>query len=239
MPGGDAVLEAERRADGEHPLSGLQARRVAELHDRQVRGVDLDHRDVGALVGADDLGRELAPVGEAHGHLVRVRHHVRVGEDVAVGADDEAGARAAHRLARPRLLVRRRDAEALEEVIEGIVRREPLDTTLGGLRLLHHLDVDHRRPVAVDEAREIRQSAHHPVHHRWRRRGGLAEVRRRRRGRGARGLGGQVARAGAERHRDGHDRQHAPQGRGKTRVKLGMHGTLPVKFANSRQVLRF
>ena len=36
-------------------------------------GVDLDHRDVGLLVGADDLGGELAPVGEAHRHLARAR----------------------------------------------------------------------------------------------------------------------------------------------------------------------
>src|SRR6516165_9655097 len=56
---GGAVLEAERRADGEHPLSGLEARGIAELHDRQIRPIDLDHRDIGALVGADHLGRKL------------------------------------------------------------------------------------------------------------------------------------------------------------------------------------
>ena len=97
------------------------------LHRRQVGGVDLDHRHVGTLVGADDLGREFAPVGQAHRHLVGVRHHVRVGEDVAVRADDEAGARAAHRrLVAARRLIRGRDAEATEEVEERIVRRQAL-----------------------------------------------------------------------------------------------------------------
>ena len=63
---------------------GLDLRGIAERHGRQVLRVDLDHRDIGALVGADDLGLELAPVGEPHGHLVGVRHDVRVGEDVTV-----------------------------------------------------------------------------------------------------------------------------------------------------------
>ena len=36
-----------------------------KLHHRQAGGVDLDQRDVGAPVGADHLGLELALVGEA------------------------------------------------------------------------------------------------------------------------------------------------------------------------------
>ena len=42
-------------------------------HRRQVLRVDLDHRDVGALVDADDLRREFAAVGQAHGHFIRIR----------------------------------------------------------------------------------------------------------------------------------------------------------------------
>src|SRR5205823_5727749 len=94
---GGAVLEAEGRADREHPLPRLDARRIAELDDRQIGRVDLDHRHVGPLVRADDLGGKLAPVGEAHGHLIGVGHYVGVGEDVAVGIDEETRARAARR----------------------------------------------------------------------------------------------------------------------------------------------
>ena len=83
--------------------------------------------------------------------------HVGVGEDVAVGADDEARARAAHRrLIRVRRLLGRGDAEAAEEVVERIVGRQALRDRRG-LRLLHHLDVDDRRAVALDQRREVRQ----------------------------------------------------------------------------------
>ena len=68
--------------------------------DGQALGVDLHHRDVGRLVGADHFALELAPVGEAHAHLVRAFDDVRVGEDHAVGVHDEARAHALARLLR-------------------------------------------------------------------------------------------------------------------------------------------
>ena len=45
-------------------------RDVADAHERQAGRLDLDQRDVGALVGADGLGLELALVGERDDHLV-------------------------------------------------------------------------------------------------------------------------------------------------------------------------
>src|SRR5262245_23128766 len=57
------VLEAEGRADREHPFANLQPVRVAELDGRQSARVDLDERHIGAAVGADDLRLELALVG--------------------------------------------------------------------------------------------------------------------------------------------------------------------------------
>ena len=63
-------------------------------------------------IGADDLGLELPPVEQAHGHLVRAVHDVIVGEDVAVTGDDEARARGLLELGR---LHR---AEAGEEPLE-------------------------------------------------------------------------------------------------------------------------
>jgi hypothetical protein len=72
---GDRVLEAERRADGDHPLADLELGRVAELDAGSGTGrFDLDQRDVGALVAADDLRLELALVGELDGNLIGAFH---------------------------------------------------------------------------------------------------------------------------------------------------------------------
>ena len=57
-------------------------------------GIDLEHRDVGVGIAADDLGLELAPVEQPDRDLLGAFDHVVVGEDVAVGRDDEAGAAA-------------------------------------------------------------------------------------------------------------------------------------------------
>ena len=75
---------------------------IADLDHGQVGRVDLDHRDVGLRIGANDLRREFALVGEPDENLVSGAHHVGVGEDQAVGADDEAGAQARGGRASPR-----------------------------------------------------------------------------------------------------------------------------------------
>ena len=67
---------------------------VAQRGGSEVVRVDLEHGQVGARIGADDLGLELTPVEQADRHLVGAVHDVIVGEDVAVLGDDEARARA-------------------------------------------------------------------------------------------------------------------------------------------------
>ena len=47
------ALEAERRADRDHPFADLELGDVADAHRGQAGRLDLDQRDVGALVGAD------------------------------------------------------------------------------------------------------------------------------------------------------------------------------------------
>src|SRR6185295_17494709 len=121
---GHAVLERERRADGEHPLTRTQLRRIAELHDGELLAFDLDDGDVGALVDTDDLRRIFAAVGHAHRDFVRVGDDVRVREDVAVGADDEARAFALalrHVTATALATARARQPEALEEFLDLVV----------------------------------------------------------------------------------------------------------------------
>ena len=54
----DGELEvAERAAEGQHRLPRLKLRRVAPRDGGQIGRVHLDHREVGELVGADDLAR--------------------------------------------------------------------------------------------------------------------------------------------------------------------------------------
>ena len=84
MPDVTRVREAERIADRDDVVADAQRRRIAERDARQVRGLDLQHREVGAFVGADDARREAAVLEQRDGDLVGVRDDVVVREDVAV-----------------------------------------------------------------------------------------------------------------------------------------------------------
>ena len=65
--------------------------------------IDLQHRDVGLGVGADQFGLQLRAVGEIDLDLVGVGDDVVVGDDDALlGIDDEAGAERLHLLRRRR-----------------------------------------------------------------------------------------------------------------------------------------
>src|SRR5215831_7621732 len=93
----DRVRQAERVADGHHPVARLHLRRVAEFRLRQRRFRmfhELNQRAVGERVASDDLGGVGVFVIQIQTHLDldRVFDDVVVGEDEAVLADDEAGA---------------------------------------------------------------------------------------------------------------------------------------------------
>ncbi|MNO74942.1 hypothetical protein D3C76_659620 [compost metagenome] len=114
------MVEAERRADRQHPLADLELVGIAELEGRQVLGLDLQHSHVAARIGADQLGLVLAAVGQAHENLVGVGHHMVIGQDVAITGNDEAraqGLRLALAAATGSATLVARDA-ALEEVAE-------------------------------------------------------------------------------------------------------------------------
>ena len=92
--GRDALAQAERGADGHDQLADLQLAAVALGERRIARVVDLDHGDVGLLVGADHLRLGLDAVPERDGDLVGVFDDVVVGQDVAVVVVHEARAEA-------------------------------------------------------------------------------------------------------------------------------------------------
>ena len=93
-PGRDGAVVAERVADRDHRVADADGVGVAERQRRQrprVR-VDLQHRDVGRGVGADDLRLHALVVREADVDRARVLDDVVVRDDVAGLVDHEAGA---------------------------------------------------------------------------------------------------------------------------------------------------
>ncbi len=88
------MIEAEGIADGHDPLADAHAVRVAKGGKRQRRAtdVDLDERDVGALIAADHARRQLALVVQPHANVRGVLDDVVVGKDVAAGVYEDAGA---------------------------------------------------------------------------------------------------------------------------------------------------
>ena len=144
----EGEVVTQRVAYGQDPLAHPGRAAVAERSGDEVLGVDLEHREVGVRIGPDDLGLELAPVEQAHGHLIGAIDDVVVGEDVAVLGDDEA--RAGALLEAGLLLHRGHAPEELFEAggtsIRGAFRR--------GLSLLAGLDVDDAGLDVLGDRRE-------------------------------------------------------------------------------------
>ncbi|MNO74979.1 hypothetical protein D3C76_660020 [compost metagenome] len=85
------MVEAERRADGQHPFANLELVGVAELQSRQVLRFDLQQCHVAARIGADQFGLVLTAIGKTHENLVGIGDHMVVGQHVAIVRDDETG----------------------------------------------------------------------------------------------------------------------------------------------------
>jgi hypothetical protein len=117
------------------------------------------------LSAPNDLGLELALVGQANQNLVGRIDHVGIGQDVAVGADDEAGTqRTALELARRipgipgipgwRGMKRRKNSYIGSSSSNGKgCAPAHCCARLGGA------DVDHRRPLLLHQFGEVRQAA--------------------------------------------------------------------------------
>ena len=71
---------------------------IAQLHDWQISGFDLNNGDVRFLIRADDLRRKIAAVFQFHGNFVGALDHVKIGKDVSIGPDNESGAFTLNRL---------------------------------------------------------------------------------------------------------------------------------------------
>src|SRR5437016_1097310 len=156
--GRNAVLEAERRADRNDPLTLLDARRRRHVERGQVLGVDLDQRDVRARIGPDDLRREFAAIGQLDRHFTRTVDDVRVGDDVAIGTHDESGAQSLRRNRLRHLRNAILSAEALEEFAERAIGVDVVGIETGDLRLADDADIDDRAARLLRQHGEIRQA---------------------------------------------------------------------------------
>ncbi len=95
---------------------------------RQVAGIDLQHRQIGQAVGADQQRFVAAAVLQHYGNLLGVFDHVAVGDDIAALVHDHAGAERQH--------------------VGGAVQVAVVDVHHGGRGAAHCLVVAHRRFVA-------------------------------------------------------------------------------------------
>ena len=87
------MREAERIADRDDVVADSQLARVPERHARESARVDLNDREIGALVRADDFRGQASVIEQRDRDLVRVLDHVMVRKNVALGRiDDDARA---------------------------------------------------------------------------------------------------------------------------------------------------
>src|SRR3990170_917491 len=139
--GRDGGLQPERRADREHPVTDLHPVGVAEpgVVERALAVVELQDREVGLLVQADDLGPVLAAVERDDLDVGRAIDDVRVGQRDAGRVDDDARAEAALRDPLGHLA-----EEPPEELLaEELLERRAARGAAGAAR--HRVDVDDGR----------------------------------------------------------------------------------------------
>ena len=157
------AAEAERVADGEHPVADARVL-LRELDEREglAVGLDLDQGNVGARVGADQRRRIFVAVLHRDGDVLGVLDHVVVGHDEAVRRDEEARALRQSRR-RLLLLLRHAFAELLEEVVERVVLGQIGHArdlvVLGDLGVALDVDADHRGANPGDEVGEGQRRA--------------------------------------------------------------------------------
>src|SRR6185369_14107477 len=109
----DGEAEAHGIAEGQNELSGLQGGRISPRDAGQIAAVDLDHREIGEWIGADDLAVPYPLVTGSDADVHRAIDDVIVSDDVAVGRNYDAAANAMFDL---RLLrTHARESELLSE----------------------------------------------------------------------------------------------------------------------------
>ena len=170
------IFKTKWRTDREYPFANANFIGVADVHLRQARRIDLQYGDIGALIGANYLGLELALVGQGDVDFICICDDMGIGNHIAVGRNNETGT--LPQVAQRRFLIRillawiaarciRRIGIAAR-IRNGIGRHEAAEKFVkivfvvlllpfppGSPRL--GADVDHGRSVFFNQLRKIRQ----------------------------------------------------------------------------------
>ena len=77
--GGDRVVQAEGRANRQHPFAHAEVGGLADGNHRKACRFNFEHSHIGLGIAAQDFGLEFAPVGQLHGDLAGVGNHMGVG----------------------------------------------------------------------------------------------------------------------------------------------------------------
>ncbi len=157
-PRGNALIEAERAADGQHPLTYLDGVGIAQTGGDQPgrRILQADHGHIGLRIGAHYLGGELASVGEGHRDFAGLFRHVAVGHDVSGTVDHHPRASA---MPGPRRGQAFKAVAEVEEVLKEALHVRwqvvALEAAAGKLGLLDlHIDAHHAGPQGPGRGRE-------------------------------------------------------------------------------------
>ena len=92
------LADAERVADGKDHVTHAHLFHAAQRDGGEVVERDLEHREVGFGVAADQLGARLAAVGKGDFDLVGPVHHVMIRENIAFAAHNHTRAKARDRV---------------------------------------------------------------------------------------------------------------------------------------------
>ena len=150
------LTETEGIADGDDEVTHLHPVGIGDRYFGEPVGLDLDHGNVRFAVGADQLGAELAAVGQGDGDLVGLVHHVIVGQHVAATGIDN------HARTQTRTLALARHVRHAKEMPK---HRVPHQRMLGLLDLRLGGDIDHARRDSLEHGR---QAGHRLAIHRQR-----------------------------------------------------------------------
>ena len=131
---GDRALEAQRVADGDHPLARAQARRIPHGRRRKFPPIDFHDRQIVLRIGAQNMAIEAALIRQRHDDPLGILDYVVVRDHAPIRAHDHARGDAVHGAL---LRARRRPSEpaAQPELFPRLARRGAPD----------RIDIDDRR----------------------------------------------------------------------------------------------
>ena len=84
------MIKTKRRTDGEHPFTHLKGVGRTEFNDGEVFGIQFQKCDVTALIRADNLGDQFAPILKSNDDFIGVSNDVVIGNDIAILRKNEA-----------------------------------------------------------------------------------------------------------------------------------------------------